>query len=360
MWPDILSNFVANWFMGSQHKDIIILGIESSCDDTSASILKNSSVLSNETATQKLHAEYGGVVPEWASRAHQQNILPVVDVAIQKAGIQKNDIDAVAVTQGPGLLGSLLVGVSFAKSFAWAQSIPIIGVHHMQAHIMAHFIEDGSPLPSFPFLCLTVSGGHTQIVKVNSYFDFDLLGQTIDDAAGEAFDKAAKIMGIPYPGGPLIDQFAEEGDPKAFEFAQPKVEDFHFSFSGLKTSILYFLQKEQKKDASFIEKNKYDLCASIRQTIVEMLMKELIKASKKLHINDIAIAGGVSANRLLRKEVELTGQQEGWKTYIPQFEYCTDNAAMIGIAGYHKFLEKKFSDMSMVPKARVPMDQLDF
>lgn len=346
--------------MYSKHKDIIILGIESSCDDTSASILRNDKVLSNVTANQKLHAEYGGVVPELASRAHQQNILPVVDVALKKANIKKENLDAVAITQGPGLLGSLLVGVSFAKSFAMARNIPLIGVHHMQAHILAHFIDEGQKRPEFPFFCLTVSGGHTQIVKVNSYLDFELLGQTIDDAAGEAFDKAAKIMGIPYPGGPLIDQYAENGNADAFTFAKPKVEDFHFSFSGLKTSILYFLQKQHKINKNFINENRDDLCASIRKTIVDMLMEEMVKATSHFGIKDVAIAGGVSANRLLRSEVLRIGQEKGWNTYIPKFEYCTDNAAMIAISGHFKFKENKFSDLTMVPQARVPLGKLDF
>lgn len=338
------------------NKPIIILGIESSCDDTSAAIIKDGKILSNIIGSQKVHEQYGGVVPELASRAHQQNIIPVVNQAITEAEIDKNDISAVAFTRGPGLLGSLLVGVSFAKSFALGLHIPIIDINHMQGHILAHFIreKDGSSNPpNFPFLCLTVSGGHTQIVKVKDYLNFELIGETIDDAAGEAFDKSAKLLGLPYPGGPLIDKYAKEGNPNAFSFGIPKVDGLNFSFSGLKTSILYFIQKKTKENPNFINENLKDICASIQQSIINILMKKIEKASVETQIHDIAIAGGVSANSGLRirlKEMEHTHQ---WKTYIPPFSYCTDNAAMIAITGYYKFLNNEFCSQSVSANARL-------
>ncbi len=338
-----------------KRKDTIILGIESSCDDTSAAIIKNTSILSNLIAGQKIHEEYGGVVPELASRAHLKNIVPVVDTAIKKAGITKEDIDAIAFTKGPGLLGSLVVGTSFAKSFALAMDIPLIDVNHMYGHVLAHFIDDEEKeKPNFPFLCLTVSGGHTQIVLVKDYLDMEIVGETIDDAAGEAFDKSAKILGFPYPGGPLIDQYAKEGNPKAFLFSKPKVQDFQFSFSGLKTSILYFIQKEEKKNPDFIKENIHDLCASIQFTIVDILMKKLEKAALKLNIKEIAIAGGVSANSELRKQITERGKTLGWKTYIPKFEYCSDNAAMIAITGKFMYDKQLFSDQAITAQARIP------
>ena len=317
-------------------KSIIILGIESSCDDTSAAIIQDGRILSNIIGTQKVHEQYGGVVPELASRAHQQNIIPVVNQAIKESGIEKNQISAVAFTRGPGLLGSLLVGVSFAKSFALGLGVPLIDVNHMQGHILAHFIKEKDGIcnpPNFPFLCLTVSGGHTQIVNVKDYLSFELIGETIDDAAGEAFDKSAKLLGLPYPGGPLIDKYAKEGNPKAFTFGIPKVDGLNFSFSGLKTSILYFIQKKIKEDPKFIENNLADICASIQHSIINILMKKIEKAAKESQINDIAIAGGVSANSGLRKRLQEMEQSHQWKTYIPPFSYCTDNAAMIAITG---------------------------
>ncbi len=330
-----------------------ILGIESSCDDTSAGITANRLVLANVTANQDIHREFGGVVPELASRAHQQNIVPVVEAALRKAKISPNQLAAIAFTSGPGLLGSLLVGTSFAKSMALALDIPLIEVNHMQAHIMAHFIERyGMEIPPFPFLCLTVSGGHTQIVKVNGHFEYELIGQTIDDAAGEAFDKAAKIMGLPYPGGPLIDKYAKEGDPNRFTFAKPKVDGYDFSFSGLKTSILYYLQKEVKENPEFVSENLKDLCASIQQTIMEILFDKLEKAVADTGIKHVAIAGGVSANSALRGELGKRKQTMGWKTYIPDFEYCTDNGAMIAITGYYKYLKNDYVDSKVKASAR--------
>ncbi len=335
-------------------KDTIILGIESSCDDTSAAVLKNGKILSNIVAGQKVHENYGGVVPELASRAHQQNIIPVVDQAIKEAGISKEDLDGIAFTRGPGLLGSLLVGVSFAKSFGMALDIPLIEVNHMQGHVLAHFIDDESQKkPSFPFICLTVSGGHTQIVLIKSHFDMEIIGQTIDDAAGEAFDKAAKLLSLPYPGGPLVDRHAKDGDPKKYPFPISNVPDFNFSFSGLKTSLLYFLKKELANDDKFIENNLADICASYQHTIIKSLFKKLIKACKKHGISDVAIAGGVSANSLLRSELERIGRQEKWNTYIPKFEFCTDNAAMIAIAGHFKFENSDFVGQDIVPNARL-------
>lgn len=339
-------------------KDIIILGIESSCDDTSAAILKNEAILSNEIAGQKVHEAYGGVVPELASRAHQQNILPVVDAAIKNAKIHISDIDAVAFTRGPGLLGSLIVGTSFAKSFALGLDIPIVEVNHMHGHVLAHFIDDieNNELkekPSFPFLCLTVSGGHTQVVLVRDHLDMEVVGTTKDDAAGEAFDKTAKLLGLPYPGGPLIDKYAKEGDANAFKFTKPEMANFDFSFSGLKTNVLQFLQRETKKDKDFIKKRLPDICASLQKTIVDILFDKLIKAAKHYSINEIAIAGGVSANSGIRKRLLEEGEQRNWKTYIPKFEYCTDNAAMIAITGRFHYLNGKFADQSVTPQARM-------
>ena len=327
-----------------------ILGIESSCDDTSAAIWKDGEILSNCVANQEIHARYGGVVPEVASRAHQQNILPVVQQAIEQAGITKKELNAIAFTKGPGLIGSLIVGVSFAKSLALALDIPLIGVNHMQAHIMAHFAE--KPYPEFPFLCLTVSGGHTQIVKVNSPFEYELLGETLDDAAGEAFDKSGKLLGLDYPAGPLIDKLAKQGEAK-FEFSKPRIQGLNFSFSGLKTGILYFLQKEMKKDSNFIEDNKADICASIQQTIVEILLGKLVRAARETGIKRVAIAGGVSANSELRASLEEKAQKHNWNLFIPKFEYCTDNAAMIAVAGAFAFEEGIFEDQKTEPIARL-------
>lgn len=327
-----------------------ILAIESSCDDTSAAVIQDGVVLSNLIATQKVHEQYGGVVPEMASRAHMQKIVPVVDVALKNAGVDKNDIHAVAFTQAPGLIGSLLVGACFAKSFAQALNVPLIDVHHMQAHVLAHFIED--PKPEFPFLCLTVSGGHTQIVLCRSHLDMEVLGETIDDAAGEAFDKVAKMLGLPYPGGPMVDKLAKEGNPTKFSFPLSDMKDYDFSFSGLKTAVLYFLQNEKKKDPDFVANNLNDICASVQHTIITMLLKKLKKAAKELKINHVGIAGGVSANSGLRTALTETGAQLGWQVYTPKFEYCTDNAAMIGITGYYKYLQGKFADLSVSPTAR--------
>lgn len=333
-----------------------ILAIESSCDDTSAAILANTKVLSNIIARQEIHEEYGGVVPELASRAHQQNIVPVVDIALKKANLTKEKLSAIAFTQGPGLMGSLLVGGSFAKSLALALHIPLIAVNHMHAHILAHFIdEEGYEKPEFPFLALTISGGHTQIVQVNSFFDFTILGETTDDAVGEAFDKTAKMLGLPYPGGPLIDKYAQDGNPKAYQFTKPKVDGLNFSFSGLKTQILYFIQKNMQKNPDFIEENRADICASIQYTIIQILMDKLKAAVLQTGINKIAIGGGVSANSGIRSTLKETEKKYKWKTFIPKFEYTTDNAAMIGIAGYYKFLDSSFSDSSVVSKARIKL-----
>ena len=330
---------------------IHILAIESSCDDTSAAVLKDGKVLSNVVANQNVHAAYGGVVPELASRAHQQNIIPVVHEALKKANIDKKDLSAVAFTLGPGLIGSLMVGVSFAKAFALALDIPIITVNHMKAHILAHFIDE--PKPPFPFLCLTVSGGHTQIVKVTDYLEMEVIGETIDDAAGEAFDKIAKTLGLPYPGGPLLDKLAQQGNPKAFLFPQPKSHgEFNFSFSGLKTSVLYFVHKQTEKNPNFIQENLNDLCASVQYTIVKILMKKIKKAAKHHNIYDIAIAGGVSANSALRKAINELGEKPNWNTYIPQFQYCTDNAGMIAITAYFQYLQNDFAEQNVRPLAR--------
>jgi len=330
-----------------------ILAIESSCDDTSAAVLCNDQVLSNVVATQNIHEQYGGVVPELASRAHQQNIVPVVHQALAKANIDKKQLSAIAFTRGPGLMGSLLVGTSFAKSLALGLGIPLIEVNHMQAHILAHFIKnENQTLPTFPFLAMTLSGGHTQIVQVNGYFNMEVLGQTLDDAVGEAFDKSAKLLGLPYPGGPLIDKYAQEGNSKAFPFPKPKVGGLDFSFSGLKTSILYFIQKEVKENPKFVEENLNDICASIQFTILEILMDKLQRAVKQTGIKQIAIGGGVAANSGIRFRLKEAEKGLGWKTYVPKFEYCTDNAAMIGIVGYLKFLDEDFAEQNIAAKAR--------
>ncbi len=327
-----------------------ILAIESSCDDTSASVCCDGKILSNLVATQKIHEKYGGVVPELASRAHIQHIVPVADQALQQAGIKITEVDAFAFTQAPGLIGSLLVGAQFAKSLALACGKPLIQVHHMQAHVLANLI--GDPRPTFPFLCLTVSGGHTQIVVCNSPFDLKVIGETIDDAAGEAFDKSAKLLGFPYPGGPLIDKFAKEGDAKKFKFPEPNIPGLNFSFSGLKTSILYFLQKEKELNPGFIEENKADICASIQHRIVSILLRKLSKAAEETGIKEVCIAGGVSANSGLRNGLVALGKEKGWNTYIPKFEYCTDNAAMIAITAYFKYQQGDFASLDVSPTAR--------
>ncbi len=331
-----------------------ILGIESSCDDTSAAVLKDTFLLSNEIANQKVHSAFGGVVPELASRAHQQNIIPVVDVALRKAKIDKNELAAIAFTRGPGLLGSLLVGTSFAKSMAMGLDIPIIEVDHLKAHILSHFIDDeeAKPHPAFPFLCLTVSGGHTQIVRIESPSKMEIIGATLDDAAGEAFDKAAKIMGLPYPGGPVIDKLAKSGNPEAFQFPEPKIPGLNYSFSGLKTSFLYFLRDRLKEQSDFIEKNKEDLSASLQATIIHILLGKLKRASRETGIREIAIAGGVSANSGLRAELQALAEKEGWNTYIPKLQYSTDNAAMIAIAGYFKFLDGDYAMQDIAPYSK--------
>lgn len=339
-----------------QQTSVIILGIESSCDDTAAAVIKNGKILANVVANQAVHEQFGGVVPELASRAHQQNIVPVVEAALKQAGVSKEELSAIAFTNGPGLLGSLLVGSSFAKAFAMGLDIPIIEVNHMQGHILAHFIEelDGTKnAPNFPFLCLTVSGGHTQIVKINDYFNFEVIGETIDDAAGEAFDKVSKMLELPYPGGPILDKNAQQGNP-IFEFPHPNVKGLNFSFSGLKTSVLYFLKKEIAKSEKFREENLNDICASVQKTIIDVLISKLKKAIKQTGIKEIAIAGGVSANSELRKQIENL-KEMGCKTYIPKFEYCTDNAAMIAITGYFKYLEQDFATQQTVPNARMKL-----
>ena len=335
---------------------IYILAIESSCDDTSAAVLRDRKVLSNVIATQRVHQAYGGIVPELASRAHQQNIVPVVHQALAKANIDKKQLSAIAFTRGPGLLGSLLVGTSFAKSLALALEIPLIEVHHMQAHILAHFIEEkGSTAPEFPFIALTISGGHTQLVLVRDYFDMEVLGETLDDAVGEAFDKSATLLDLPFPGGPQIDREAQHGDPKRFRFTKPKVDGLNFSFSGLKTAILYFLKGELAKDPDFIHKNRSDICASIQYTIVGILMDKLTLAVKQTGIKRIAVGGGVSANSAVRAALKMAEKESGWQTFIPKIEYSTDNAAMIGIVGYLKYLERDFADQSSVATARFPL-----
>jgi len=336
------------------NRPIYILAIESSCDDTAAAVLCNNKVLSNVVARQDIHEQYGGVVPELASRAHQQNIVPVIDVALKKAGISKEELSAIAFTQGPGLMGSLLVGSSFAKSLSLALNIPLLAINHMHAHILAHFIdEEGFDKPTFPFLALTISGGHTQIVEVSSFFEMKIIGETTDDAVGEAFDKSAKILGLPYPGGPLIDKYAALGNPKAYSFTKPKVEGLDFSFSGLKTQILYFIQKKVKENPNFIEENINDICASIQHIIIKILMEKIKMAVTQTGLEQIAIGGGVSANSGIRNALKETEEKYGWKTFIPKFEYTTDNAAMIGIVGYHKYLEQHFSNASVISKARI-------
>ena len=363
-------------------EDIFILGIESSCDDTSCAVIKNGILLSNITANQSIHEQYGGVIPELASRDHQKNIVPVVDAAIKKANIKLSQLSGIAVTRGPGLSGSLLVGLSFAKSLSLALHIPLIEVNHMQGHILAHFIREEKappslpegeelsldeskfilstpPLrggweghPTFPFLCLTVSGGHTQIIKISNHLTFELLAETEDDAVGEAFDKAAKILGLPYPGGPLIDKYAKLGDPTKYKFPTPKLKNYNYSFSGVKTAFLYFIQEQTKINSHFIEENLNDICASYQSHLISYLLKNLLAISKDTNIKQIAIAGGVSANSGLRKELELLGKKHQWQTYIPKFEYCTDNAAMIAITGYFKFLKKEFCGLEVTPLAR--------
>lgn len=331
----------------------LILAIESSCDETSASVISNGKVLNNIIASQAIHQKYGGVVPELASRAHQQNIVSVVQEAIETSRVRKTDLDAIAFTRGPGLIGSLLVGVSFAKGMAMALGIPLIEVNHMQAHVLAHFIDD--PKPAFPFLCLTVSGGHTQIVLVKNYLDMEVIGQTQDDAVGEAFDKAAKIMELPYPGGPLIDQYAQRGNSNRFRFPATTMPGLDFSFSGVKTAFLYFLRDEKKKNTEFIQENLHDICASLQQHLVNMLMTRVEQASVQTGIKEIAIAGGVSANSGLRATLLAKGKAKGWNVYIPAFEYCTDNAAMIAMAAHFKFLKQDFCSLDVIPLARMPI-----
>ncbi|CAA9539118.1 MAG: N(6)-L-threonylcarbamoyladenine synthase [uncultured Segetibacter sp.] len=328
----------------------IIIAIESSCDDTCAAVCRDGEIISNLIASQKVHEQYGGVVPELASRAHIQNIVPVVDMALKKAGVQLSELDAIAFTRSPGLIGSLLVGAQFAKSLAMSLQKPLISVHHMQAHVLANLIDE--PRPSFPFLCLTVSGGHTQIVVCKSPYDMTVIGETIDDAAGEAFDKTAKLLGLPYPGGPLIDKYAQQGNAGRFSFPEPNISGLNFSFSGLKTSVLYFLQAEKNKNSNFIEENLHDICASVQQRIVSILLNKLTKASKETAITNICIAGGVSANSGLRNGVADLGKRAGWKTFIPKFEYCTDNAGMIAVTAWYKYLKKDFADITISPAAR--------
>lgn len=356
-------------------EDIFILGIESSCDDTSCAVLKNNILLSNVTANQSIHKQYGGVIPELASRDHEKNMIPVIDAALKNAKVTLSEISAIAVTRGPGLSGSLLVGLSAAKSLSLALNIPLIEVNHMQGHILAHFIEEGSEFqvsssinmtqtsnnlkpetsnvkPSFPFLCLTVSGGHTQIVKITAPLEFELLAETEDDAVGEAFDKAAKILGLPYPGGPLIDTYAQLGDSTKYKFPTPKLNSHNYSFSGIKTAFLYFIQEHSTLNANFVKDNLNDICASYQAHLVQYLLKNLLAVAKETNIRQIAIAGGVSANSGLREQLQVLGKKQKWETYIPKFEYCTDNAAMIGITGYYKFLKNEFCDLDVAPLAR--------
>lgn len=336
----------------------IILGIESSCDDTSAAIIQENKILSNIAANQQIHNDYGGVVPELASRAHQQNIIPVVQKSLVEANIQQNDIAAIGFTRGPGLLGSLLVGTSFAKSLAMSLEVPLIEVNHLQAHILAHFIEDANPVPpKFPFLCLTVSGGHTMIVLVKDYFNMKIIGKTTDDAAGEAFDKIGKIFGLDYPAGPIVDRLAKEGDPNSFKFNKPRLENYDYSFSGVKTSVLYFIQKEIRKNPDFINENLNNLCASVQKTIIEVLMEKLEKAAEDYGIKEVAIAGGVSANSGLRKAMEENAAKLGWNIYIPKFEYTTDNAAMIAMVAKLKYERGEFSDLSVSATARYDLEE---
>lgn len=335
---------------------INILGIESSCDDTAAAVIQDGVLLSNIISSQKVHENYGGVVPELASRAHQQNIIPVVDEALKQAGIKKEDLTAIAFTRGPGLMGSLLVGTSFAKGLSTSLNIPMVDVNHLQAHVLAHFIKenkDDTDQPNYPFLCLLVSGGNSQIILVKSYNEMEIIGQTIDDAAGEAFDKCAKVMGLGYPGGPIVDKLAKEGNPDRFKFNKPHIQGYNYSFSGLKTSFLYFLRDEIKENPNFIEENKEDLCASLQKTIIDILMDKLRKAAKDLNIKEVAVAGGVSANSGLRNAFEDHRNRFGWKIHIPKFGYTTDNAAMVAISGYYKFLDKEFCAMDAAPYARV-------
>lgn len=334
-------------------KQPTILAIESSCDDTSAAVIQGGQLLSNITDVQQVHAQYGGVVPEAASRQHEKNIVAVVQAAIEKAGVDRSAIDAVAFTRGPGLIGSLLVGVSFAKGFALANNLPLIAVNHMQAHILAHFIEE--PRPTFPFLCLTVSGGHTQIVRVDDYLTMEVLGETRDDAAGEAFDKIGKMLGLPYPAGPQLDKLAQQGDPKRFTFPEPRIPGLHYSFSGLKTAVLYFLQGETVNNPNFIQENLTDLCASVQHRIVTILVSKLRRASRETGITQVAIAGGVSANSGLRQIIEYYAEKDGWETYIPRFEYCTDNAGMIAMAAHYQYLQGDFVGQDVVPMARMPV-----
>ncbi len=331
--------------------DISILAIESSCDETSASIIVNGKVLNNIVATQSVHEKYGGVVPELASRAHQENLIPVVHEALSTAGISKKELSAIAVTRGPGLMGSLLVGVSFAKAFAKALDIPLIDVNHMQAHVLAHFIAE--PRPNFPFICLTVSGGHTQLVLVKDHLTMELIGETQDDAVGEAFDKTAKLLGLPYPGGPVLDRYAKEGNPKAFTFPVTRMPGLNYSFSGIKTAVLYFLRDRLEENPNFITENLPDLCASIQYTLVEMLLIKLKEAMKEFGITEVAIAGGVSANSGLRAALSALSQRKGWTLYVPEFEYCTDNAAMIAMAAHFKYLRGDFVGYDIAPLAKM-------
>ncbi len=339
----------------NKYKDIIILGIESSCDETSAAVLKNDFILSNLIANQTIHQSYGGVVPELASRAHQANIIPVIEEALTKADILKHQLTAIAYTQGPGLIGALMVGSSVAKSMSLALNIPLLPVNHMCAHVLAHFIKckKEQKVPQFPFLCLTVSGGHTQLVLVKSPIEMEVIGQTVDDAAGEAFDKSAKLLGLQYPGGPLIDKYSKNGNSNAYSFPEPRVEGLNFSFSGLKTSVLYFLRDEEKKNPNFVKENLNDLCASIQYTIVSILVKRLMKAANQYRVKTIALAGGVSANTTLRKMTMEAARQNGMECFVPEFEFCTDNAAMVAMSGYFQFLENKFGSLTDVPMARM-------
>jgi N6-L-threonylcarbamoyladenine synthase len=355
--PIFLIILPTNSSMKKTHKYTYILAIESSCDDTSAAIIRDTEILSNITAGQAIHEQYGGVVPELASRAHQQNIIPVVEAALIEANIEKSQLDAIAFTKGPGLLGSLIVGASFAKSFAQGLQIPLIDVNHMMGHVLAHFAQDKEveqhTVPSFPFLCLTVSGGHTQIVKVSAPLEMEVIGETLDDAAGEAFDKAAKLLGLPYPGGPLIDKHAKLGNKDTFAFTFPKPLEFNYSFSGLKTQFMYFLKKSIKENPDFIEENLNDICASYQHHIINYLFRNLKKVAKSENISEIAIAGGVSANSELRSRLTEEGNKNNWNTFIPKFEYCTDNAAMIAVTGYFKYKESLFSEINVVPQARM-------
>ncbi len=335
--------------------NITILGIESSCDDTSAAVLRNTTLLSSVIASQPVHERYGGVIPELASRAHQQNIVPVVDTALKEAGITIDKVDAIAYTRGPGLLGSLMVGTSFAKGLSISNNIPMVEVNHLHGHILSHFVDlpdREMPHPDYPFLCLLVSGGHTQIVRVESPEKMEIVGTTIDDAAGEALDKCAKVMGLPYPGGPVVDRLAKEGNPKAFKFAKPHVEGFNYSFSGLKTSFLYTLRDRVAENPNFIEENKCDLCASILYTVVDILADKLVRAAKEYSIKDIALGGGVSANSVLRARIEAEGKKRGWRTFLPELKFTTDNAAMIAVAGYYRYLRGELSSLDAAPVAR--------